>query len=66
MVIVLIFIDRLHYVSSPVDRNCLSYDIAIERAKNKLKQLVASPNTQLVNEYAALIRKEFDAIEQFV
>lgn len=53
-------------MSSPVDRNCLSYDIAIERAKNKLKQLVASPNTQLVNEYAALMRKEFDAIEQFV
>lgn len=51
---------------SDIDRNCLSKDIAIERAKNKLKRLVASPNTQLVNEYAAMIRKGFDAIEQFV
>lgn len=51
---------------TPLDRNCLSHDIAIERAKNKLRQLVGSPNTQLVNEYAELIRKEFDAIEQFV
>lgn len=51
---------------SPVYRNCLSHDIAIDRAKNKLKQLVDSPNTQLVNEYAALVRKEFDEIEQFV
>lgn len=51
---------------SPVDRNCLSHDIAIERAKNKLEQLVDSPNTRLVNEYAALVRKEFDEIEQFV
>lgn len=50
----------------PVDRNCLSHDIAIERAKTTLKQLVASPNTQLVNEYAAMVRTEFDAIEQFV
>lgn len=51
---------------SPVDRNCLSNDITIERAKNKLKQLVDSPNSQLVNEYPALIRREFDEIEQFV
>jgi hypothetical protein len=51
---------------SPVYRNCLSHDIAIDRAKNKLKQLVDSPNTQLVNDYAALVRKEFDEIEQFV
>ena len=50
----------------PIDRNCLSYDIAIERAKNQLKQLVSSPNTQLVNEYSALVRREFAAIEQFV
>ncbi len=54
------------YMPSSVDRNCLAYDIAIERAKNKLKQLVVSPNMQLINEYAALVRKEFDAIEQFV
>lgn len=48
------------------DRNCLSHDIAIERAKNKLKQLISSPNTQLVNEYTTLVRKEFVAIEDFV
>lgn len=49
-----------------LDRNCLSHDIAIERAKNQLKQLVNSPNTQLVNEYTALVQKEFAVIEQFV
>lgn len=49
-----------------VDRSCLPHDIAIERAKNQLKQLVNSPNTQLVNEYTALVRKEFAIIEQFV
>ena len=48
------------------DRNCLSHDIAIERAKNKLKQLVSSPNTQLVNEYTVLVQKEFAAIQEFV
>ena len=51
---------------SALDRNCLSHDIAIERAKNQLKQLVNSPNTQLVNEYTALVQKEFAVIEQFV
>lgn len=50
----------------PVDRNCLSHDIAVERAKNQLKQLVNSPNTQLVNEYAALVQEEFALIKQFV
>jgi hypothetical protein len=49
-----------------LDCNCLSHDIAIERAKNQLKQLVNSPNTQLVSEYTALVQKEFAAIEQFV
>jgi hypothetical protein len=49
-----------------LDRNCLSHDIAIERAKNQLKQLVNSPNTQLVNEYTALVQKEFAVIEQFI
>jgi len=49
-----------------LDRNCLSHDIAIERAKNQLRQLVNSPNTQLVNEYTSLVQKEFAAIEQFV
>jgi hypothetical protein len=63
---VLIYSDELQYMPPQVDRNCLSHDIAIERAKNKLRQLVGSPNTQLVNEYASLVRKEFDAIEQFV
>jgi hypothetical protein len=48
------------------DRNCLSHDIAMVRAKNKLKQLVSSPNTQLVNEYTALVQKEFAAIEGFI
>jgi hypothetical protein len=48
------------------DHNCLSHDIAIERAKNKLKQLISSPNTQLVNEYTTLVRKEFVAIEEFI
>lgn len=48
------------------DRNCLSHDIAIERAKSELKQLVGSPNTQLVSEYTALVQKEFDAIKQFI
>ena len=48
------------------DRNCLSNDIAIERAKNKLEQLVISPNAQLVDEYAALVQNEFDAIERFI
>lgn len=50
----------------PVDRNCLSHDIAIERAKNQLRQLVNSPNIQLVNEYTALVQKEFAVIGQFV
>lgn len=50
----------------PVDRNCLSHDIAIERAKSGLKELVGAPNTQLVNEYTALVQKEFTLIEQFV
>lgn len=49
-----------------IDRNCLSHDIAIERAKIELKQLVNSPNTQLVSEYTALVQKEFTVIEQFV
>lgn len=49
-----------------VDRNCLSHDIAIERAKNQLKQLINAPNTQLVNEYTALVQREFATIEQFV
>ena len=49
-----------------LDRSCLSHDIAIDRAKNQLKQLVNSPNTRLVNEYTALVQKEFAAIEQFV
>jgi hypothetical protein len=48
------------------ERNCLSHDIAIQRAKNELKQLVGSPNTQLVNEYTALVQKEYAAVEQFV
>jgi hypothetical protein len=60
------FMDELHEMAPAVDRNCLSHDIAIERAKNQLKQLVSSPNTQLVNEYTALIRKEFAAIEEFI
>jgi hypothetical protein len=49
-----------------IDRNCLSHAIAIERAKSELKQLVSSPNTQLVSEYTALVQKEFAIIEQFV
>ena len=49
-----------------VDRNCLSHDIAIERAKNQLKMLVNSPNTRLVDEYTALVRKEFSIIERFI
>ena len=49
-----------------IDRNCLSHDIAVERAKNQLKQLVNSPNTQLVEEYTALVREEFAVIEKFV
>jgi hypothetical protein len=49
-----------------IDRNCLSHDIAIDRAKSELKQLVSSPNTQLVSEYTALVQKEFAVIEQFV
>lgn len=49
-----------------IDRNCLSRDIAIKRAKEELEQLVKSPNTQLVNEYTALVQKECSAIEQFV
>jgi hypothetical protein len=49
-----------------LDRNCLSHDIAIERAKNQLKQLASSPNTQLVNEYTALVREEFAEIEKFI
>jgi len=49
-----------------VDHNCLSHEIAIERAKSDLKQLVSSPNTQLVNEYTALVQKEFAVIERFV
>ena len=48
------------------DSNCLSHDIGIERAKNTLKQLVSSPNTQLVNEYTALVQKEFAAIKDFI
>ena len=48
------------------DRNCLSHDIAIERAKNQLKQLINAPNTQLINEYTALVQREFAAIEKFV
>jgi hypothetical protein len=48
------------------DRNCLSHEIAIERAKSELKQLVSSPNTQLVSEYTALVQKEFALIERFV
>ena len=56
--------EQLYWMS--VDRNCLSHDIAIERAKNQLKQLVSSPNTQLVDEYTGLVRKEFTAIEKFV
>jgi hypothetical protein len=48
------------------DRNCLSHEIAIERAKNELKQLVRSPNTQLVSDYTALVQKEFAMIEKFV
>jgi len=48
------------------ERNCLSHDIAIQRAKNELKELVGSPNTQLVNEYTSLVQKEYAAIEQFV
>lgn len=66
MIKVLIYANKLQYMAPQIYRNCLSRDIAIERAKSKLKQVVASPNSQLVNEYAALIRKEFDAIEQFV
>ena len=49
-----------------IDRNCLSHDIAIVRAKSELKQLVGSPNTQLVSDYTALVQKEFVMIEQFV
>ena len=49
-----------------VDHNCLSHEIAIERAKSDLKQLVSSPNTQLVNEYTALVQKESAVIEQFI
>ena len=49
-----------------VNRNCLSHEIAIERAKSDLKRLVESPNTQLVGEYTALVQKEFSVIEQFV
>ena len=48
------------------DRNCLSHDIAIQRAKNQLRQLINSPNTQLVNEYTSLVQREFATIEQFV
>jgi hypothetical protein len=48
------------------ERNCLSYDIAIQRAKTELKQLVGSPNAQLVNEYTALVQREYAAVEQFV
>ena len=48
------------------DRNCLSHDIVIERAKSELQQLVASPNTRLVGEYTALVQKEFAIIEQFI
>jgi hypothetical protein len=48
------------------ERNCLSHDIALQRAKNELKQLVGSPNTQLVNEYTALVQREYAAVEQFV
>lgn len=59
------FMDELQDMIQ-ADRNCLSHDIAIERAKNKLKQLVSSPNTQLVNEYTALVQKEFAAIEGFI
>jgi|SRR5579884_2419093 len=49
-----------------VNRNCLSHDIAIERAKNQLKLLINSPNTQLVEEYTALVRKEFSIIDRFI
>ena len=49
-----------------IDRNCQSQDITIEQAKSELKQLVNSPDTQLVIDYAALVQKEFAAIEQFV
>ena len=48
------------------ERNCLSHDIAMQRAKNELRQLVGSPNTQLVNEYAALVQREYEAVEQFI
>jgi hypothetical protein len=48
------------------ERSCLPHDIAIERAKNELKQLVRSPNTQLVSDYTALVQKEFAIIEDFV
>lgn len=48
------------------ERNCLSHEIAIQRAKNELKELVGSPNTRLVNEYTSLVQKEYAAIEQFV
>ena len=48
------------------DRNCLSHDIAVERAKSELRQLVNSPNSQLVSEYTALVQKEFAIIEHFV
>ena len=59
------FMDELQDVAQ-ADRNCLSHDIAIERAKNKLKQLVNAPNTQLINEYTMLVQKEFAAIEGFI
>lgn len=46
--------------------DCFPYDICIDRAKNMLKKYVASPNSQIVNEYAALVQKEYATIEQFV
>jgi hypothetical protein len=60
------FMDELYEMTPALNRNCLSHDIAIERPKNQLKRLVSSPNTQLVNEYTALVRKEFAEIEQFI